>query len=57
MPMAYKAIHGLSLDYLQSLVQVNKKSPYNLRYNDDVVLAPPTFKLNKTTRKLLLLVN
>ena len=29
--------------------QVNKKSLYNLRSNDDVLLAPPTFKSNKTT--------
>ena len=33
----------------QSLVQVKRKSLYNLRFNDEVLLAPPTFKSNKTT--------
>ena len=47
--VTYKAIHGLSPDYIQSLVQVKKKSLYNLRSNDEVLLAPPTFKSNKTT--------
>ena len=47
--MTYKAIHGLSPDYIQSLVQVKKKSRYNLRSNDELLLAPPTFKSNKTT--------
>ena len=46
--MTYKAIHGLSPDYIQSLVQVKKKSLYNLRPNDKVLLAPLTFKSNKT---------
>ena len=48
--MTYKAIHGLSPDHIQSLVQVKKKSQYNLRSNDELLLAPPTFKSNKTTR-------
>ena len=47
--MSYKAIHGLSPDYKQSLVHVKKKSLYNLRSNDEVLLTPPTFKSNKTT--------
>ena len=47
--MTYKAIHGLSPDYIQSLVQVKKKPLYNLRSNDELLLAPPTFKSNKTT--------
>ena len=47
--MTYKTIHGLSPDYIQSLVQVKEKSLYNLRSNDDVLLAPPAFKSNKTT--------
>ena len=47
--MTYKAIHGLSPDCIQSLVHVKKKSLYNLRSNDEVLLAPPTFKSNKTT--------
>ena len=46
--MTYKAIHGLSPDYIQSLVHVKKKSLYNLPSNE-VLLAPPTFKSNKTT--------
>ena len=47
--MTYKAIHGPSPDYIQSLAQVKRKSLYNLRSNDEVLLAPPTFKSNKTT--------
>ena len=47
--MTYKAIHGLSLDYIQNLVLVKKKSLCNLRSNDEVLLALPTFKSNKTT--------
>ena len=47
--MTYKAIHGLSPDYIKSLVQVKKKSLYNLRFKDELLLAPPTFKSNKTT--------
>ena len=47
--MTFKAIHGLSPDYIKSLVQVKKKSLYNLRSNDEVLLAPPTFKSSKTT--------
>ena len=49
--MTYKTIHGLSPDYIQSLhvLQVKKISLYNLRSNNDVLLAPPTFKSKKTT--------
>ena len=47
--MTYKALHGLSPEYIQSLAQVKKKSRYNLRSNDELLLAPPTFKSNKTT--------
>ena len=48
--MTYKAMHGLSPDdYIQSLVQVKKKSLCNLRSNDEVLLVPPTFKSNKAT--------
>ena len=46
--MTYKAIHGLSPDRIQSLVQVKKKSLYNLRSNYELLLGPPTFKSNKT---------
>ena len=47
--MTYRAMHGLSPDYIQSLVQVKKKSPCNLRSNDKVLLVPSTFKSNKAT--------
>ena len=47
--MTYKAMHGLWPDYIQSLVQVKEKSLYNLRSNDDVLLAPPT--LNRTRQQ------
>ena len=47
--MTYKAIHALSPYYIQKLVQAETKSLYNLRSNDDVLLAPATFKSNKTT--------
>ena len=47
--MTYKAIHALSPYCIQSLVQAEKKSLYNLRSNDEVLQAPPTFKSNKTT--------
>ena len=46
--MTFKAIHGLSPEYIQSLVQVKMKSLYNLRSNDEISLAPPTFKSSKT---------
>ena len=42
-------MHGLPPDHIQSLVQVKKRSRYNLRSNDELLLAPPTFKSKKTT--------
>ena len=47
--MTYKAIHGLSPDYIQSLAEVKKKSLYNLRSNNEFLLASSTLKSNKTT--------
>ena len=34
--MTFKAIHGLSTDYIQSPAQVKKKSRFNLRSNDEL---------------------
>ena len=47
--MTYKAVYGLLSDYKQSLMQVKKKSLYNLRSNNELLLAPRTLKSNKTT--------
>ena len=33
---------------IQSLIEVKEKFSYNLRSNDDLLLAPPTFKSKKT---------
>ena len=43
-----KAIHGLVPYYIQSLSEVKEKSSYNLRSNDELLLAPPTLKFKKT---------
>ena len=43
-----KAIHGLVPYYIQSLIKVKEKSSYNLRSNDELLLAPPKFKSEKT---------
>ena len=43
-----KAIHGLVPYYIQNLIEVKEKSSYNLRSNDELLLAPPTFKFKKT---------
>ena len=47
--MTYNAMPRLSVDYIQSLVQVKKKSLYNLRSSYELLLAPPTFKSSKAT--------
>ena len=46
--ITFKAIHGLVPYYVQSLIEVKEKSSYNLRSNDELLLAPPTFKSKKT---------
>ena len=43
-----KAIHGLVTYYTQSLMEVKETSFYNLKSNDELLLAPPTFKSKKT---------
>ena len=43
-----KAIHGLVPYYIQSLIEVKEKSSYNLRSNDELLLAPTKFKSEKT---------
>ena len=43
-----KAIHGLVPYYIQSFIEVKEKSSYNLRSNDELLLAPPKFKSEKT---------
>ena len=45
--ITFKAIHGLVPYYIQSLIEVKEKSSYNLRSNDELLLAPPTFKPKK----------
>ena len=42
--ITFKAIHGLVPYYIQNLKEVKKKSSYNLRSNDELLLAPRTFK-------------
>ena len=44
----FKAVHGLVPYYIQNLIEVKKKSSYNLRSNDELSPAPTTFK-SKTT--------
>ena len=46
--ITFKAIHGLVPYYIQSFIEVKEKSSYNLRSNDELLLAPPTFKSKKT---------
>ena len=46
--ITFKAIHGLVPYYIQNLKEVKKKSSYNLRSNDELLLAPRTFKSKKT---------
>ena len=46
--ITFKAIHGLVPYYIQCLIEVKEKSSYNLRSNDELLLAPPTFKSKKT---------
>ena len=46
--ITFKAIHGLVPYYVESLIEVKEKSSYNLRSNDELLLAPPTFKSKKT---------
>ena len=43
-----KAIHGLVPYYIQSFIEVKEESSYNLRSNDELLLAPPKFKSEKT---------
>ena len=46
--ITFKAIHGLVPYYIQNLIEVKEKSSYNLRSNDELLLAPPKFKSKKT---------
>ena len=47
--MTYKAVYGQLSDYMQSLMQVKKKSAHNLRSNNELLLAPRT--LNQTRQQ------
>ena len=40
----FKAKHGLVPYYIQNFIEVKKKSSHNLGSNDEVLLAPQTFK-------------
>ena len=44
----FKAIYGLVPYYIQNLIEVKEKSSHNLGSNDELFLAPPTFKSEKT---------
>ena len=44
----FKAKHGLVPYYKQNLIEVKEKSSHNLGSNDELFLAPPTFKSEKT---------
>ena len=46
--ITFKAIDGLVPYYIQSLIEVKEKSSYNLKSNDELLLASPTFKSKKT---------
>ena len=46
--ITFKAIRGLFSYYIQNLIEVKEKSTYNLRSNDELSLAPPTFNSKKT---------
>ena len=39
---------GLVPYYIQNLIEVKEKCSYNLRSNDELLLAPPMFKSKKT---------
>ena len=43
----FKAIHGLVPYYMQNLIEVKETSSYNFRSNDELFLAPQTFKSKK----------
>ena len=43
-----KAIHGMVPYQEQNLIEVKKKSSYNLMSNNELLLDPPTFKSEKT---------
>ena len=43
----FKARHGLVPYYMQNLIEVKETSSYNFRSNDELFLAPPTFKSKK----------
>ena len=44
----FKATHGLVPYHRQNLTKVKEKSSHNLGSNDELFLAPPTFKSKKT---------
>ena len=46
--LRFKAIYGLVPYYIQNLIEVKEKSSHNLGSNDELFLAPPTFKSEKT---------
>ena len=46
--LRFKAIYGLVPYYIQNLIEVKEKSSHNLRSNDEVLLAPQTFKSENT---------
>ena len=46
--ITFKAIHALVPYYIPNSIEIKKKSSYNLRSNDELLLAPPTFKSKKT---------
>ena len=46
--ITFKAIHGLVPFYIQNLIEVKEKSSYNLGSNDELLIAPQTFKSKKT---------
>ena len=43
----FKAIYRLVPYYIQNLIEVKETSSYNFRSNDELFLAPPTFKSKK----------
>ena len=46
--ITFTAIHELVPCYVQNLIEVKENCSYNLRSNDELLLAPPTLKSKKT---------
>ena len=46
--MTFKAIHGLSLQYIVDLITIKQPNKYSLRSQNSIVLVPPKGKILAT---------